>query len=384
MYDVPGQDKISEHSFLRYLREKENFQEAIQKSALSSTIESPETIHLREIETNAGIARQHEFEKKAGGISIDDIPQFIRKGLLQNKNQPDNQKSYVESIGNARDEVRASLLLDAFDIENEEVELACVKAISNIPKKERTKLIRVGLSKESFRVKKASVAMIRYAPEELRAKMILLGLSDRNIELAKIYAKVIYCVQEEKDKRNLFEIAKQKLGNALVEPPLYDDADISDERFLRKDFVKTGSRVTLIGGELKDKVIFRHITPEAFRSWQEAYDNHDIWKRAGFDYVPIEPIVSFHQTKDGLVDVASGVLDISFGDWKKMSRDFSIELDKERSKIIRVLREAGITHGHAHEDNFCLRFFRKANGVVDYQKKPRIYLIDFDRAISPK
>ena len=33
--------------------------------------------------------------------------------------------------------------------------------------------------------------------------------------------------------------------------------------------------------------------------------------------------------------------------------------------------------------NFCLRFFRDENGKVDFDKIPRLYLIDFDQAISP-
>lgn len=32
--------------------------------------------------------------------------------------------------------------------------------------------------------------------------------------------------------------------------------------------------------------------------------------------------------------------------------------------------------------NFCLRFYRDENGNVDINKIPRIYLVDFDKAVE--
>ena len=370
MYEVPGQDKISEHSFARYKKDREKLPKETESIPFS-------------LPTHEGRASESSpMEKEIRELPIEDIPMFIRSGLKQN--DPEIQKICVDSIGEAPFETRSELLREAFEIENEDLELACVKAISNIPEKDRPAMIRIGLSKPSFRVKKETVKMIEYAPSELQAKLIRQGLSGDNIEIMREYAKVIQFVSKEKERKELLGLAKQKLGNTLVEPPLYHNSKVSAERFSREEFAKTGSGTTLIGGELKDKVIFRHITQEAFRSWQEVYENHELWKRAGFEYVPIESILSFHQKKDGLVDVASGVLDISLGSWMGMSGDFSKELVAEANKIKNTLEQAQITHGHPHEDNFCLRFFRKANGDVDYQKKPRIYLIDFDRAVSPK
>ena len=108
----------------------------------------------------------------------------------------------------------------------------------------------------------------------------------------------------------------------LIEPPLYSGIDLGQEHFQRKQFKKTGSETTLVGGNLKDKTIIRHITPEAFKSWQQAYENYQIWRDAGFDYVPIEPIQSFRFNNDGLVDVYSGILDLSFAQWRHMTDDF--------------------------------------------------------------
>jgi hypothetical protein len=377
MYEIPGREKITEHSFERYLKNKENFPKDIPRSIPTET---PASMHLKEITTGSAGNNQREFEEKAGDLPINEIPEFIREGLKTN--DPELRKFYIRQIGRAHANERADILTEAFEIDNEDVQMECVKTISNIPENERMKLLRIGLSKNHLEVKKASIKMIQYAPEELRAKLIRAGLTENDPKLQRTYAKVIRYVPEEKDRKELLALAKQKLGNALVEPSLYDDTQISKENFSREELKKSGSGTTLIGGELKDKVIFRHITPTAFLSWQEVYEDHEMWKKAGFDYVPIEPIVSFRMDKEGLVDVASGVLDLSLNSWIGMSGDFSRELIKQKEKIKNILTEAGIKHGHPHGDNFCLRFFRKENGDVNFNKMPRIYLIDFDRAVS--
>ena len=145
---------------------------------------------------------------------------------------------------------------------------------------------------------------------------------------------------------------------------------------------KTGSETTLIGGKLKDTTIIRHIDPKAFLSWQKIYEDYTVRKETGFDYVPIEPIQSYKLNKDDLVDVFSGVLDISLRDWQTKTDMFVDELQKKANKIIKVLNKLKIKHGHIHNGNFCLRFFRNKNGKVDFNRMPRIYLIDFDKAVS--
>lgn len=186
-----------------------------------------------------------------------------------------------------------------------------------------------------------------------------------------------------KARKELFEIAKNKLGNSLVESPLYKKKEVSGEHFSRQAFEKTGSGLTLLGGELKDNTIIRHIEPEAFLTWQKLYEDHELWKNAGFDYVPIEPIQSFKVNKDDLVDVYSGVLDLNYTWWKQISAgSFGWELHEDHDIILEVLGDQKVDHGHAHDQNFCLRFFRDEKGNVDFTKKPRMYLIDFDQAVS--
>ncbi len=169
----------------------------------------------------------------------------------------------------------------------------------------------------------------------------------------------------------------------LVAPSvLYDKMRTDKNRwFHREALQKSGSETTLVGGPLKGKVIIRHILPEHFMVWQKVYENEALWKAEGFDYIPVEPIVSFkYNQKKGTVDVCSGVLDLNVKEWSVISGGFKKEIAAQCSKIFRVIKKNGVDHNHVHERNFCLKFARNEHGEVDFNIVPRVYLIDFDRA----
>jgi len=212
--------------------------------------------------------------------------------------------------------------------------------------------IKQALSQENFEVQRKAAEMILYAPKQERAALLKIAFD-------------------------------AGLGNELVKSPLYDKSNLDKERFKRKAFEKTGSETTLVGGPLKDKLIIRHIKSGAFLAWQKIYENHQVWKDNGFEYVPIEPIQSYRLNKEGLVDVFSGVLDLSLAKWLEVSRGmFEKELTQQRDKIISILESQGIGHGHTHDSNFVLRFFRNKDGNPDVNQVPRLYAIDFDAAVS--
>jgi hypothetical protein len=226
--------------------------------------------------------------------------------------------------------------------------------ILHAPEKERVSLIEQALSQENLEVQIEAVKMIKYAPEQKRASLIKIA----------------------------FDLG---LGNEVVKPPLYNKSDLDKQRFKRQPFKKTGSETTLVGGPLKDKLIIRHIKPRAFLAWQKIYENYQVWRDNGFDYVPIEPIQSYRfNKKRGLVEVFSGVLDLSLAEWLRVSGGmFEKELTEQKNKIISILESQGIEHGHLHDNNFVLRFFRDQNGNPDLNQVPRLYVIDFDAAVSP-
>jgi hypothetical protein len=261
--------------------------------------------------------------------------------------------------------------------------------IGYVPENEKASLLRKlkikidrGLESGDTETMRICAEMIRYAPKDERASLVGKGLESGDIETVRICAEMIGYVPEN-EKSMLFNLAKEKAGNILVEPPLYRNIPTdSRDKFSKADFAKDGSKTTLLGAGLRNRLIIRHITPASFLAWQRAYEDYPMWQRYGFDYVPIEPIQKFRLNKEGLVDVFSGVLDCNLRYWEKIGGDFMKELTIEKIKIEEVLKENNIVHGHTNGGNFCLRFYRDEKGQVDFSIKPRIYLIDFDQATS--
>jgi len=115
----------------------------------------------------------------------------------------------------------------------------------------------------------------------------------------------------------------------------------------------------------------------------KAYSAVGEWKEAGFDYVPIEPIQKAVSSENGRnVRVYTGVLGVSALRYLEMysKKDFH-QIVEDRIKTIQdTLQKMGITHGHAHNGNFCVLHERTTDGEIDWSKPPRVYCIDFDMA----
>ncbi|MCR4313961.1 MAG: hypothetical protein NUV84_01800 [Candidatus Uhrbacteria bacterium] len=297
--------------------------------------------------------------------------------------------TYIEELtGDVTQLVRAG-----FANSNPEVQKTAAEMIRYAAEADRLDLIRVGLAHPNPAVQRATVMMIGDAPwmniEELRGEItrfVRAGLAHPNPEVQRTAVLMIEHAPST-EKSELFLRAKSQLGDRLIEPPLYDNMTSAhnEKPFQRTAFEKTGSETTLLGGTLKEKIIIRHIEPKAFLAWQKIFEDYHSWQDAGFDYVPVEPIQSYRLGKDEKVNVYSSVLDLSLYQWKNMTNDFATELNKDLRRIKEVLKKLNITHGHTghtHEGNFCLRFFRDQEGHVDFSRKPRLYLIDFDQAVS--
>lgn len=150
----------------------------------------------------------------------------------------------------------------------------------------------------------------------------------------------------------------------------------------RREFEKTGSRTVLLGGPMVGKIIIRIISEEAFKAWKLAFEAKNAWEEAGFDYIPVEPILKksgklmAYKTNDGNYRVYTKVLGSSLatvlGSNKNEKLNEILLFDRER--IISVLNKLGIEHGHLHRSNFC---------IEEHNGKIRLYAIDFDMARSP-
>ena len=201
----------------------------------------------------------------------------------------------------------------------------------------------------------------------------------------KIYVKRV------DDLPKIYSILPQiliKLNKSSYKHRLYRGQDAEFFRLganvVRRNFDKTGSKTILLGGKLVGKAIIRIVSEPAFLAWKKAFEAKDVWKKAGFDYVPVEPILTkkeelrAYQTKKGnYYRVYTKVLGISLGVFidKTSDEELITHLKLIKEKIIDVLtKELNIEHGHMHDNNFCL-------DIEDY--KIRLYLIDFDQAVSP-
>ncbi len=318
-----------------------------------------------------------------------EIASLIQIGL--DNQSRDVQKKTVSAIEFATENERAALFEKALSIENAEIHKICAMNIDSISNNQDraplylhlSQILEKGLASDDEESAKIYTMTIHSLPEKYWPSLLEAGLKNIHPTIQSRCLKMIHLLQDN-EKEKLFDLAKKQLGNNVVESRLYEGGNISEDNFSRKDFLKTGSELTLIGGDLKNKTVLREIEINPFLVWQRLFEDYQLWKDNGFDYVPIEPIQSFKMTDSGMADVYSGVLDLSFYDWYQMTEDFRDELTKDRNMILRVLRDNAIIHGHPHDNNFSLKFFHDENGNVDFTKKPRIYLIDFDQAENPE
>jgi len=166
-----------------------------------------------------------------------------------------------------------------------------------------------------------------------------------------------------------------------------EDFFSSKATIVRRKFEKTGSETVLLGGKFVGKVIIRKIREPAFLAWKRAFEAKDVWEKEGFDYVPVEPIITKREKlrsykiknkkiKQGYYIVSTKVLGMSLFNFIENTYDQELitELINLKERIINVLtHKLGIIHGHLHEKNFCVE-------VQD--DKIRLYAIDFDQASS--
>lgn len=267
------------------------------------------------------------------------------------------------------------------------IRLEAAKIIRMLPDPERTQLTLKCLSDDDREVVATAALLILVLNKNdipqafgLLKNRIEEWLTSGDIKRQKDAIKLIRHSSQDDREYLLDLVIRNGLGNYLVESRLYDNS-VNNEVFSRVEFVKTGSELTLVGGDLMGKSVIRKIEPGPFLAWQKAYENWSIWKDHGFDYIPVEPINSFSiDGNNSLVNVHSGVLDLSFLDWSSLTQRFATEIEGQMELITTTLEKLKIEHGHPGPGNFCLRFFRNEDGTPDFTKVPRVYLIDFDRA----
>ncbi|MCX6803880.1 MAG: HEAT repeat domain-containing protein [Candidatus Diapherotrites archaeon] len=150
--------------------------------------------------------------------------------------------------------------------------------------------------------------------------------------------------------------------------------------FVRRKQIKDGSISTLFGGKFFKKMRAVRIPKESFNMWEKAF-------KAGAAVEPIimkkekvgrkftgKKIPRMIRNKDGTITVFAKIIDgVSIGNFIRIEKNHKWfeELKGQVTKIKEKMAVLGIIHGHYHPGNFVVKMI---NG------KPKVYLIDFDRA----
>jgi HEAT repeat protein len=313
------------------------------------------------------------------------------EGLVENALEHINpvvQEISARLIQNIDINLKAGFVEKGIDHPNWNVKRIAAQSISHCREAAKDRLqdqvlryVDLGLKNPDPNIQKIAAEMILYAPKFQRTDRVVRGINSNNIYVQEAAIQSIASVPDSERGELINLVIKKDLFETLIQSQLYKDYDLDNDNFDRVDFKKTGSKTLPLGGGLKDKVIMREIDPESFVAWQKAYEQHEVWKSMGFEYVPIEPIVGFGITNDKNIQVYSGVLDLNCNKWFEftINKHLSSLLNKI-SLISNVLKTMRISHGHINMGNFCLRFYRDSEGRIDSTREPRIYLIDFDAA----
>ncbi len=278
----------------------------------------------------------------------------------------------------------SGIILSAIKVsQSREVQSAAVALMANLPETKRGEMlleIKRVCPQDTFPIEFAEI----WSQEPMiRIKTILgnIGQWNKGI-LLKAVELEIGSVPEELRKKAIQDYCQAAHEHNKV---LYRNHDTRTDA--RKDFKKNGSELTTLGKEFTDEVIIRHISTTAFSYWQRAYENWEIWKNLGFDYVPIEPILSFNiSRKDkSKINVVAGVLGMTLDEYTRICPDsHKKELLETVDLVVKGLNQLKIQHGHAHRSNFCIYFEEDEDGQVNLEEVPKLYLIDFDMAEKGK
>lgn len=328
------------------------------------------------------------------------------------------RRKFLRNLESFESDLKAQNILDSEleivkrEITSEEFEEICNKFINSLS--QYNKKIVVGLKNKESHEREKALSFLYHSrlnvPVPLMEQM-LKDPSERvktyaiNI-LAQINSKSSTPVIEQmlRDSSNTVRVTAAEslyhLSGNMKYHILYRDITASqDSRFhvlgnqgtlgvvKRREFDKTGARTVLLGGNLVGKVIVRIVSEGAFLAWKKAFEADESWTKAGFDYTPVEPILmkngklrayKFKSQKYTFYRVFTRVIaGPSLAEALMHKENFNLNqsqanaLEKTQLKIILVLGNIGIIHGHLHSDNFVVEI--DSDG-------PRLCVIDFGEA----
>lgn len=140
---------------------------------------------------------------------------------------------------------------------------------------------------------------------------------------------------------------------------------------IRRQQERTGPPTTLLGGKMFRKAMFRTVPPTALQAWIKALElgisAEPILKKNGKYRIALRP--------DGQYRVSTAVLHgasvKAFLESQKNYDRYGEEVTQQMGEIMEQLKRHHIDHHHTTPKNFV---------VVMENKKPKVYVVDFDRA----
>lgn len=138
-----------------------------------------------------------------------------------------------------------------------------------------------------------------------------------------------------------------------------------------------------------EREINRMMDPVAAAMWSKAYScMPEVWKKAGFDYIPIEPILDVASAGSGETKMKTLALrGETFERFQEIneicnfySQEQVQELTRQTGLIVETMIRNGIVHGDPHVGNFVIVPKQNLDGSIDTDLLPRIYCIDFEHA----
>jgi len=377
--------RLPERAAIPLLRRVFGLEDLVLKQIAADAVTKLFRIHDKQPDIPSDIA-EAVSNTTARALSSDDIEtQRIGSEMLKDVPEATKLIEFIE-VG-----------MSSKDIQVRVTAIKAIRYMSSSTETYKTKmkeLILLALESEDGEIQKAAIATARHVPEpektecmEVAFKLVSSLLRSNDREKQKHAATMAYHTSHPQ-MEELFRIIEkdQELLETLFFSRLYPErVDISGQESTKQHkkvpFLKTGSEMTVLrGGPLERKLIVRHIKKSAFIGWMKAFEENETWLEHGFDYVPVEPIQSFSFSRKR-ADVCSGVLDIDLKHWISISGGrFEDELKNKRREIISVLEDLGIRHSDLHEGNFFLKFPRQADGTINTQLCPRVYVGDFDKS----
>jgi hypothetical protein len=210
-------------------------------------------------------------------------------------------------------------------------------------------------------------------------KVLDMVINSNNSDLAYVAIDLLELCHS-KNREDYTSSLKNILYEKLYKPNLPKIQQKPSQMLVRqvhKDDKNNQSKNILLGGSFEEKLMIRQMKVENFMGWLKAYEAIELWAGEGYNYPPVEEIVSFKLASNGKVTVITKIGGVS---WYKYSALFDKELKHSEKydlpkQLDYALEKIGVSHQHLHDENLVV-----SAGMVG-SLDPRFHIIDFDMSI---